>query len=94
MEELADKAILDTVKVSHEHVIFTPLLAPQTPPKNIITGIDQIYKKGINRIEKGGQEATGLTEEFFFGTGRQTRRQGQTRKVLKYPTNTKISLLR
>ena len=66
MEELADKAILDVVKVSHEHVIFAPLLAPQTPPEDIITSIDQIYKKVINRIEKGGQEATDLTEEFFI----------------------------
>ena len=65
MEELADKAILDTVKVSHRHVIFAPLLAPQTPPEDIIANIDQIYKKEIDKVKSGGQEATGLTEEFF-----------------------------
>ena len=65
MEELADKAILATVKVSHEHVVFAPLLAPQTPPEDIIASIDRIYKNEISKTETGGREATGLTEEFF-----------------------------
>ena len=40
MEEMADKAILDTVKVSYEHVIYPSLLAPQTPPEDIVAKID------------------------------------------------------
>ena len=40
MEEMADKAILDTVKVSHKHIIFAPLLAPQTLPEDIVAKIN------------------------------------------------------
>ena len=65
MEDLADKAILDAVKVSHKHVIFAPLLAPQTPPEDIIASIDQIYREEVTKTARGGQEAIGPTEGFF-----------------------------
>ena len=44
MEEPTDKAILDTVKVFHKYVIFAPLLAPQTPPEEIVARINHIYR--------------------------------------------------
>ena len=65
MEVLADKAISETDKVSYEHINFTPLLAPQTPPEDIIACIDRIYKEEVDKVVKGGEKAEGLTEEFY-----------------------------
>ena len=71
---------MDTVKVFHEHVIFAPLLAPQTPPEDIVAKINQIYKLKKEKTEGKDQEV--------FGTGPQGLPDGF---FVKYREGVKVS---